>query len=202
VRARERSLTPIAAGAYVAFLVHAGVDWDWELSAVTLAGLLCGVAVMIAARSDGNSVDLGRSRYALAGLGAAVTAVAIIGLLGNIPLSHAGKAVRAGKWAEARSEARKAIRWEPWSADGWRRLGQAELGLHQLTAARRDLRTAIQKDPRNWDRWFDLALATSGTERRRAIESALALNPHSPEIAEFISGVGLKGIRVRRTRGG
>jgi len=202
VRARKRSLTPIAAGAYVAFLVHASVDWDWELSAVTLAGLLCGVAVTIAARGDETMPRLRRSRYVLAGLGAAVAALAIVGLLGNIPASHAGKAVRAGKWVEARNDARKAIRWEPWSADGWRRLGQAELGLRQLGAARGDLRTSIRKDPQNWDRWFDLALATSGTERRRAIESALALNPHSPEIAEFIAGVGLKGIGVRQARGG
>jgi hypothetical protein len=35
-----------AAGAYVAFLFHAGVDWDWEMPAVTVAGLACGVALM------------------------------------------------------------------------------------------------------------------------------------------------------------
>jgi hypothetical protein len=202
VRARHRSMTPIAAGAYVSFLVHAGVDWDWELSGVTLVGLLCGVAVLIAARGDQNRLRLGRSRYALAALGAAIVALSIVGLLGNIPASRAGKAVRAGKWAAVRSEARQEIRWAPWSADGWRRLGQSELGLHQFAAARRDLRTAIRKDPRNWDRWFDLALATSETERRRAIESALALNPHSPEIAEFVAGARLKGIRIPRTGGG
>jgi O-antigen ligase len=32
---------PIAAGAYVVFLVHAGLDWDWEMPAVVLAGLCC-----------------------------------------------------------------------------------------------------------------------------------------------------------------
>ena len=66
----------------------------------------------------------------------------------------------------------------------------------------RDLRTAIRKDPQNWDRWFDLALATTGAEQRRALERALALNPHSPEIAEFIAGVGLKKIRVPTQRSG
>ena len=39
-----------ALGAYAAFVVHAGVDWDWELSAVTLAGLLCGALLVMAAR--------------------------------------------------------------------------------------------------------------------------------------------------------
>jgi O-antigen ligase len=34
-----------AAGGYVAFLVHAGVEWDWEMPVVTVAGLLCGAAI-------------------------------------------------------------------------------------------------------------------------------------------------------------
>jgi O-antigen ligase len=43
-------LLATAAGAYVAFLVHAGVDWDWEIPAVTLAGLACGSAMLVARR--------------------------------------------------------------------------------------------------------------------------------------------------------
>jgi O-antigen ligase len=41
-----RTASAAAAGGYVAFLFHAGVDWDWELPAVTLAGLLCGAAAL------------------------------------------------------------------------------------------------------------------------------------------------------------
>jgi hypothetical protein len=195
-RARRRPMTAIAVGAYVAFLVHAGVDWDWEVTAVTLAGLLCGVALLIAARREEKILRLGRPRYALVAPAVAVALFSIVGLLGNVPASSAGKAIRAGNWADARSEARKAIRWAPWSADGWRRLGQSEVGSGQLAPAVRDLRTAIRRDPQNWDRWFDLALATRGAEQHQALERALELNPHSPEIAEFVSGVGLKGIRL------
>jgi hypothetical protein len=39
---------PAAAGAAVAFLVHAGVDWDWELPAVVVAGLCCLAALAAA----------------------------------------------------------------------------------------------------------------------------------------------------------
>lgn len=35
-----------AAGAYAAFLLHAGLDWDWELPAITVAGLFCGAALL------------------------------------------------------------------------------------------------------------------------------------------------------------
>src|SRR5207248_3792153 len=202
VRARRRPMTAVAAGAYVAFLVHAGIDWDWEVTAVTLAGLLCGVALLIAARRDETILRLARPRYALVGPAVAVALFSAVGLLGNIPASSAGKAIRTANWADARSEARKAIRWAPWSADGWRRQGQGELGAGNSLSAVRDLRKAIRKDPQNWDRWFDLALATRGVEQHRALERALALNPHSPEVAEFVSGAGVTGIRVPPRRSG
>ena len=52
-RARRIPLVPAAAGAFVAYVVHAAVDWDWELPAVTVAGLACGLAVLAAARGSG-----------------------------------------------------------------------------------------------------------------------------------------------------
>jgi tetratricopeptide (TPR) repeat protein len=196
MRARRRPMTAIAAGAYVAFLVHAGIDWDWEIAAVTLPALLCGAALLIAARSERRMLRLVRPRYALAGLAGAVALFSGVGLLGNMPAASAGRAIRAENWADATDEAHKTIRWAPWSAEGWRRLGQSELGANDVAAAVPHLRKATQKDPQNWDRWFDLALATRGAERRRALERALELNPHSPEIAEFIAGAGVKGIRI------
>jgi O-antigen ligase len=50
VTARSDPALAVAAGGYVAFLVHAGIDWDWEMPAATLAGLACGAALLAAAR--------------------------------------------------------------------------------------------------------------------------------------------------------
>jgi O-antigen ligase len=61
---RDPVLATAAAG-YVAFLVHAGVDWDWELPAVTLAGLLCGAAMLVAGRTPGTPELSSRGRLAL-----------------------------------------------------------------------------------------------------------------------------------------
>jgi O-antigen ligase len=41
-----------AAGAAVAFLVHAGLDWDWEMPAVVVAGVVCLAAVLLADQSE------------------------------------------------------------------------------------------------------------------------------------------------------
>jgi O-antigen ligase len=38
-----------ATGAYTAFLVHATVDWDWEMPVVSIVGLACGAALLSAA---------------------------------------------------------------------------------------------------------------------------------------------------------
>jgi hypothetical protein len=41
VRMRRHPLVPVGCAAYAVYLVHAGVDWDWELVGVTLAALFC-----------------------------------------------------------------------------------------------------------------------------------------------------------------
>lgn len=50
-RARNRRPVAAAAAAYIAFLVHAGLDWDWEMPVTTFAGLACGATLLVAARA-------------------------------------------------------------------------------------------------------------------------------------------------------
>jgi hypothetical protein len=45
---RSLPFVPAAAGATIAFLVHAGLDWDWEMPAVVVAGLACAAVVAFA----------------------------------------------------------------------------------------------------------------------------------------------------------
>src|SRR5207253_11320194 len=51
VRRRFR-YTAAATGAYAVYLVHAGVDWDWELPGVTLTALFCGLLLLVFARPE------------------------------------------------------------------------------------------------------------------------------------------------------
>ena len=46
LKSRRAELASASAGAYAAWLAHAGVDWDWELIGVSAVGLLCGVALV------------------------------------------------------------------------------------------------------------------------------------------------------------
>jgi O-Antigen ligase len=86
---RRDPLVATAAAGYTAFAIHAGIDWDWEIPAVTLAGFFCGAALLVATRDDARPLST-RARLALAGaaivlaLFAAVRLEAGIGTFGAL----------------------------------------------------------------------------------------------------------------------
>jgi hypothetical protein len=188
IRARRLPLVPAALAAYVAFLVHAGADWDWQLAGVTLPAILIGASLVVAARTT----DASSSRRAVRPLAIAVaSATAVLAffiILGNVPLTNAIAAADSSRWPDSARQARKAIRWLPWSSEPWRLLGEAELAQRDRAAARAVLRKAIAKDPQNWQLWFDLAAATDGAASKAALARASRLNPLSPEIAQLDAG--------------
>ena len=180
-RVRGEPFVPLVCGAYVAYLLHAGIDWDWELPAVTLAGLFCGVALLVFAR--GRTVPVGGA--ARAGIAAGVIVLAafsVYGLLGNRALASATRNVDAANWERGTGDAHAAIRWMPWSGSAWQQLGDAQLGLGRRAAARTSLREAARLSPHDASIWFDLGTAEAGEARRAAYRRAAELNPLDPTI--------------------
>jgi hypothetical protein len=187
IRARHRSLVPALAGAYIALLVHMAVDWDWQVTGVALAGLLCGAAILVAARNDEDErrdVSV-RTRYTVLAVVLALMVVAFVGLVANMTLSQASAAAGKGDWARSAKDARRAHTWAPWSSEPYRFLGEAQLGEGDTKAAIASFNKAIAKSPGDWNLWFDLARATTGAPQRAALRHAKQLNPLSPEIAEL-----------------
>jgi O-antigen ligase len=194
IKVRRHPLVPIALGAYVAFLVHAAVDWDWEMPAVTLAALLCAVAILVVARTNADRRVLSR-RTVVAGVAAtfALAGFAFVGLMGNLAIAASNNAAADSNWSASASHARDAKRWMPWSSDPWRLQGEAQYVQGNFDAARANFRKAIDKEPNNWLLWADLAtVGTHGTWRAPA-RRALQLNPLAPELAEFRKALGGKG---------
>jgi hypothetical protein len=186
-RARKEPLAAAALAAYVAFLVEAAVDWDWELSGVTLVALLCGGAVLVAGRERGSRR---RRRLPPLVLGSLLGVAALAGLGGNLLLALSSKAATAGNWSAAASDARRAELWAPWSAQPWQQLGAVQLASGQRSQALASFRTAVRKDSGDWTLWVGLARAATGKERAAAFARAHALNPLDPTIAQTESEVG------------
>jgi O-antigen ligase len=192
IRARKRRLSGAVTGAYVVYLAHAAADWDWEMTAVTLTAIFCGVALLAGARKEDTTLrGFTPITTTLAVAVLAIVAVSSVALLGNQALAESESAAAREDWPRAQAEARTAIRWTPWSAHGWQALGEAELLQANLPEARTSFRRALEKDPDDWNLWLNLAYASTGREQRRAAERALALNPLSSEIERVRPAIGL-----------
>jgi hypothetical protein len=81
LRAFHVARTPYVAaalGGYAAFLIHAGLDWDWEMPAVVVAGLACAAAGL--AGLPAAAAPLGRrGRVALVAVALVLAGCAIAG---------------------------------------------------------------------------------------------------------------------------
>ena len=179
VAARRHALVPAAAAAYVAFLVHAAVDWDWELTAVTLGALAIAASMLAAGERDEPSRPLGSTARASAVAATLVlAALSFVGLVGASALAESERDLDKGRYDEAASEARKASRWWRWSSEPWRVLGDAQAAAGDLPAARASYRKAIDKDRRDWLLWYQLSAVSDGAEARAALAEAARLNPY------------------------
>lgn len=182
-KARSRPLVAIAAGVWVAYLFHAAYDWDWQLAGVTLVGIFCASAILVAARR--RDAELTSSRWARGALLAGAVAgglLAFFGLLGNRALDRSGNALRAGNVAAAVTAAEDAHRWAPWSSQPWAQLAAIENTQGHGAAARNAYRHAVEVDPRDWELWLAYAQVATGVERRRALARLVALDSSAADV--------------------
>jgi hypothetical protein len=78
---RDQPVVRAALAGYVVFLIHAGLDWDWEMPVVTVSGLVCAIVLLVAARSRSpRLVSLRPALWMVAPIGAllAISAVTLV----------------------------------------------------------------------------------------------------------------------------
>ncbi len=180
LKRRTQPLVPFLLGAYGAFTVHAGVDWDWELGGITLTALLVAALILASARQP---VRTSRDRVRGPAIIVAmlVGLAGLFGLLGNIAVSKAQTALEETRYADAEAFAKSARTLVPWSPRPWIILGEAQYSKGDRKDALESFRRAVKIDDREWSAWTDLAIAARGVERRQALERARQLNPGSQE---------------------
>jgi O-antigen ligase len=185
-RARRAPLGPAALGAFVALLVHAALDWDWELPLLVLCGIACAVALIALARETEPAPIAGARRAASVLALACVMAVALVAHVGNRALSAGQEALARGNLDAAVAHAERARAWAPWSHEPWQLRGEALHAAGLDDAARSSLREAARHAPEDWSVWLDVAEVERGASRSAAVTHARDLNPLSPEVAELV----------------
>ena len=177
VSARGEPLVPAALGAYAVYLVHAGVDWLWEMPVPTLAALVCGAGLLLAGSPAAPRPTPRSIRAGALGLALALGALSFVGLIGNSAAASSEQALFGGDLERAEIHARRATTWTPWAADPWLFLARAQLERGDRDAARKSLARALELDPGNWLLWYEQGLASTESERRRSFAEASRLNP-------------------------
>jgi O-Antigen ligase len=180
-----------AAGAAVgsAYLCAAGIDWIWELTAVSVAGI-ASVALACAGTSQGVRAPTPATKQAaVARVGALLVAWVVIcaqavSLLSEAKVRDSQAAARRGDGEDALRDANAARNIMPWASSPYLQLALVQEEAGALTAARGNIMDAIDRDPADWR----LRIVAARIEARRgAINLALRqlaearrLNPRSP----------------------
>jgi hypothetical protein len=196
LRSRRSPLAGPLTGAYVVFVSHNAVDWDWRLTGLALTGLVIGGLLLLLSRPLEVKPLAVRWRMTALGVSCLIAGAMAVAGVGNGALAHARAAAGRHDYAAAVGDAALARRFMPWSAEPIDVLGEAEFRAGDIRAARQVFADAVRKDPNGWRGWLDLAAATQGRPRRAAVDRARALYPNSPEVREFLEEVAAKE-RVR-----
>jgi hypothetical protein len=204
-RGSGRSLYAAVFAVLLAWAVHAGVDWDWEMPVVTIIFFSLGGFALARRPPRRDRSDPGERVRAVipnapvirAAIGAALVALAVLPAyvwLSQLKLDDADYAFAQGDCSTARSDALHSISILGNRAEPYELLSYCDLRLNMPTAALGAMEKAKSLDPKNWNYQYGLALmrAGAGLDPRAAAQVALKMNPLEPlvqdEWATFQSG--------------
>lgn len=188
LRGPDRPAIAAVLAATLGWLIHAGVDWDWELTAVSVWMFgLAGIALAPAVVSRRPSMP--RLLRLITALGCLLLALSPFALWrSQTQLERAYTAFRAGDCRSTVDHALDSLdalraRAEPWELLAYCdvRLGQPELAIGAAEAA-------VQRDPDNWEYHYALALVRGAARKdpRAQAREAKRLNPLEPEPAKAV----------------
>jgi O-antigen ligase len=191
-RGPNTSLYAALFGMTLAWATHAGVDWDWEMPAVTAGVFALGAAALATHEQDLMPSFAHQSVRVAASLVLLVSAIAPgLVLASQRTLNESLDALRRGDCTEAVLRASDSIstleiRPEPYEVQGLCQIRKARPAF-----AVQAFKRAAERDPDNWRYHYELATAqgNAGIDPRPELRTAQRLNPHNPELNSLISTI-------------
>jgi hypothetical protein len=187
IRGPDRALFAALLAAGLAWAVHAGVDWDWQMPAVTLWLFALGGAALARSlrwRRRGRPRELRRT---VIRAGGAIVCVALAVLPAQMAISQARLSSAIGDLEGAHCRAAKSEAGSSLFAVGERPtpymvIANCDIEEGRYGAANVALLRALERDPGNWELHYELAIVRGGAglDPRPAARKAAALNPYEP----------------------
>ena len=186
-------------GLAVVWILHAGVDWDWEMPVVTL-GVLAAAGLALSPRSASDAAVGGPAGPGEAGadsrgmrtwvpahhtrivlglllLATLVVPVSIVG--SQSKLGEAEHALYASDCGAATPAALSSIGWLDVRPEPYEVVGFCDLHRGRPRLAISAMKAAVAQDPDSWEPYYALAIAqaSAGLDPRFNVEMAVRLNP-------------------------
>jgi hypothetical protein len=201
----ERVTLAALTASFAAFSVAAGIDWMWELTVVTMFALILLALLSGAAGNsrsslkvvDENGSRLGRRRR----FGLGVTALVGVWLLicaqgvplfAQLRIKDSEAAVNRGDTAAAIRAAMDAKNLQPWASSPYLQLALVYEKEGLITEAHKSIKSAIKRDPQNWQLWYDAAKIEIGlgdaAGAQKSLGHAYSLNPKSTIFGAYKPG--------------
>ena len=181
-RGPDRSLHAALLAAVLAWAVHAGIDWHWEVPAVTAwVFALGGLAIAAPAGAERVSGPAALTRI-VAALGCLLLAVTpALAALSQQQLGRSLAAFRRGDCPATIDSALNSISLVSVRPQPFELLAYCDVRAGRPDLAMKAMRRALARDPDNWEYHYGLALvrASAGLDPRPQARAALRLNPQS-----------------------
>ena len=182
-RGTERATGAALAASFLAFAVAAGIDWVWQIAAVSTVGIAClGLAAGFGSEVVSRVGRLARVAAAVAGL--ALVAAQALPLLGDLRIGDSQAAVLRGDTKAAIDDALSARNLEPWASSPYLQLALVTEQAGDLAAADGWIHRALHRDALDWRLWLVASRIETKQGRVQAAKASLAraaqLNPRSP----------------------
>jgi len=200
IRGPDRAVYAALFAAGLAWAIHVGVDWDWEMPAATIwLFIAAGAALASAEAPTGTHQGELRGRNLIA-VGWLVLAVAplLIGVsYGRLRAS--GAELAAGNCVEARQDAFSSISLLAVRPEAYEVISVCDLQLGFPAQGLQAARKAVDYERNNWNYEYGLAiaLAENGLDPRPTARRALRMIPLEPivqdEVAAFSRTAGPRG---------
>jgi hypothetical protein len=190
VSGSDRAIGASLLAAAVSWLLHAGVDWDWQMPVITW-WLFAAGGLGLARAGNGRSRALGvpgRFPRVLVMLGIGLVVLLPVQVaLSQSNLTRSIAAFAGGNCNAAVRYALQATSYVGARAEPFEVVGYCDARYHHTRLAVAAIQNAINRDPENWEYRYDMSVVRGlgGLDPRAAARQALTLNPLNPLTASL-----------------